>query len=72
MYWNYVHAPEEPVRGMSSSTTISIVGARPAHSATNQKLEPACRAAFIVYGLFIEWLETFNPEITESGFEYEV
>ena len=41
------------------------------YSVTNGKLEPACRGAFIVLGLFIEWLETFDPEITESGFEYE-
>jgi HEPN domain-containing protein len=40
--------------------------------ATNEKLEPSCRAAFIVYGLFVEWLETFDPEITEVGFQYEV
>ena len=39
--------------------------------ALNAKLEPACRGAFMVYGLFIEWLETFNPEITVLGFEYE-
>jgi hypothetical protein len=39
------------------------------YSATNEKLEPACRSAFIVFGLLIEWLETFDPEITESGFE---
>lgn len=41
------------------------------YSATNDKLEPACQGAFIVFGLFIEWLETFDPEITESGFDYE-
>jgi hypothetical protein len=41
------------------------------YSVTNKKLEPACRGAFIVFGLFIEWLETFDPEITESGFDYE-
>jgi hypothetical protein len=39
--------------------------------ATNAKLSPACQAAFQVYGLFIEWLETFDPEITQDGFEYE-
>lgn len=41
------------------------------YSATNDKLEPACRGAFIVFGLFSEWLETFDPEITKSGFDYE-
>jgi len=38
---------------------------------TNSKLEPACSAAFSMYGLFIEWLETFDPETTDFGFEYE-
>jgi len=41
------------------------------YSATNSGLEPACRAAFIAFGLFIEWLETYDPEITEAGFRYE-
>jgi len=41
------------------------------YSATNEKLEPACRGAFIIFGLLIEGLETFDPEITESGFEYD-
>ena len=39
--------------------------------ATNEKLEPACRAAFWMFGLLIEWIETFDPEITEMGFDYE-
>ena len=25
----------------------------------------------VIHGLFIEWLETFDPEITDFGFEYE-
>ena len=41
------------------------------YTVTNEKLAPACQAAFQVYGLFIEWLETFDPEITDFGFEYE-
>ncbi len=41
------------------------------YTATNGRLEPACQAAFMVYGLLIEWLETFDPEITEFGFHYE-
>ena len=41
------------------------------YSKTNETLEPACRGAFIVYGLLIEWLETFNPDIIDFGFEYE-
>jgi HEPN domain-containing protein len=41
------------------------------YTVTNEKLAPACQTAFQVYGLFIEWLETFNPEITDFGFEYE-
>lgn len=38
---------------------------------TNRDLDPACRAAFIMYGLFIEWLETFHPKITQAGFSYD-
>jgi hypothetical protein len=41
------------------------------YSATNEKLEIACRGAFIVYGLLIEWLETFDPTIIKSGFDYD-
>ena len=41
------------------------------YSVTNQKLEPACKEAFLLFGLFIEWLETFNPEITKVGFKFE-
>ena len=41
------------------------------YSVTNDKLEPACRGAFIVFGLFVEWLETFDAQITEFGFSYD-
>lgn len=41
------------------------------YNATNDKLEPACRDAFTLYGLLIEWIETFDPEIVEKGFGYE-
>jgi len=44
---------------------------RTGYTVTNSKLEPTCKAAFLMYGLFIEWLETFDPEITDFGFEYE-
>lgn len=40
------------------------------HSFTNRQTEPAARTAVIVYGLFIEWLETFDSEITQIGFQY--
>lgn len=40
-------------------------------STNNRTLDTACRGAFMMYGLLIEWLETFEPEITASGFEYE-
>lgn len=45
---------------------------RNGYTATNKTLEPVCGAAFIIYGLFIEWLETFQPEITDFGFEYDI
>ncbi|RJX30008.1 MAG: hypothetical protein C4525_13270 [Desulfarculus sp.] len=43
---------------------------RKGFSFTNKQVEPAARAAVMVYGLFIEWLETFDPEIKEAGFKY--
>lgn len=39
-------------------------------SYTNKQAEDAARAAVVVYGLFIEFLETFDLEITELGFKY--
>lgn len=41
---------------------------RKGHSFTNRQTEPAAHAAAMVYGLFIEWLETFDSKITQSGF----
>ena len=41
------------------------------YSATNRKLGSVCRKAFSMYGLFIEWLETFEPKIKIYGFEHE-
>jgi len=38
---------------------------------TNVMAEPAARGAQFMYRLFIEWLETFDPEITKIGFRYE-
>ncbi len=38
---------------------------------TNRQTEPAAQAAINVYGLLIEWLETFDPAIMEVGFAYE-
>lgn len=35
------------------------------YKATNQKLKPACHPAFIMFGLFVEWLETFDPAIID-------
>lgn len=39
-------------------------------SFTNRQTEQAAQAAVKMYGLFIEWLETFDPEITQIGFKY--
>jgi len=44
---------------------------RKGHSFTNRQAEPAARGAVMMYGLFIEWLETFDPEITQIGFRYD-
>lgn len=44
---------------------------RSGFSFTNSQTEPAAHAAVTVYGLLIEWLETFDPEITQIGFRYD-
>ncbi|MDP8980529.1 MAG: hypothetical protein M3O35_08065 [Acidobacteriota bacterium] len=44
---------------------------RKGFSFTNMHAEPAARAAAMMYGLLIEWLQTFQPEITALGFEYD-
>lgn len=44
---------------------------RKGHSFTNRETEPAARGAITMYGLLIEWLETFDPEITQVGFRYD-
>lgn len=44
---------------------------RKGFSFTNRQTEPAARAAVIMYGLLIEWLETFDHEITQIGFRYD-
>ena len=35
---------------------------------TNTQAELAAEGAVIMYGLLIEWLETFTPDIAEHGF----
>jgi len=44
---------------------------RKGFSFTNTQAEPAANAAVLMYGLFIEWLEIFDPEITRVGFTYD-
>ena len=44
---------------------------RTGFSFTNRQAEPAASAAVMVYGLFIEWLETFEPTIKAVGFKYD-
>jgi len=44
---------------------------RRGYSFTNRQAEPAAHAAVMMYGLLIEWLETFDPEITQVGFQYD-
>jgi len=41
------------------------------HSYKNRQSEPAARGAVMMYGLLIEWLETFDSEITQIGFRYD-
>src|SRR6267378_4378437 len=44
---------------------------RKGYSFTNRQAEPAAAAAVLTYGLFIEWLETFDPNIRSAGFRYD-
>jgi hypothetical protein len=48
---------------------LSSVG----YSKTNrgQNLRAVCQAAMMMYGLFIEWLETFDPDVCCAGFHYD-
>ena len=39
-------------------------------SVSNRQTERQAHAAVIIYGLFIEFVETFDETITESGFRY--
>ncbi len=44
---------------------------RKGYSFTNRQAAAAASAAVITYGLFIEWLETFDPDIKAAGFRYD-
>ncbi|ADG66223.1 hypothetical protein Plim_0372 [Planctopirus limnophila DSM 3776] len=44
---------------------------RKGHSYTNLQAEPAARGAVIMYSLLIEWLETYDPAITQIGFRLD-
>ena len=39
------------------------------YTLTNKWAEQAAGTAIVTYGLLIEWLETFDPDITEHGFQ---
>ena len=41
------------------------------YSATNLQAEQAASVAITVYSLFIEWLSTFDAEVSQSGFDYD-
>lgn len=40
------------------------------HTATNSHAKDAATAAVLMYGLFIEFLQTHEPELADKGFEY--
>jgi len=40
-------------------------------SLTNSQTEPAAGASVAMYSLLIEWLETFDPDITQIGFQHD-
>jgi len=39
------------------------------YTATNENTKDAVAGAGLIYGLFIEWIETFDSGIAEAGFE---
>jgi hypothetical protein len=41
------------------------------YSFTNRQLKDSAFAAVAIYGLLIEWVEAFDPEIIELGFQYD-
>ena len=40
---------------------------RKGFSFTNRQTKPAAHAAVMMYGVLIDWLETFDPEMTQIG-----
>lgn len=44
---------------------------RKGYSLTNRQAKDAAAAAVLMYGLFIEFLQTFDPELSDKGFEYD-
>lgn len=41
---------------------------RDGYTHTNRQAESAARGALVLYGLFIEWIQTFDDEIAQLGF----
>ena len=41
------------------------------YTLTNRQAEDAASGAVLMYGLFIEFLQTFDPELSHKGFEYD-
>lgn len=44
---------------------------RKGYSFTNRQTEDAATASVLMYGLFIEFLQTFDPELSDIGFKYD-
>lgn len=68
--------PEPPflneLRGLNKHRNDAVHGLwRRGYSDTNRTVATSARAALLLYGLVIEWLETVDPDITSVGFRYD-
>ena len=44
---------------------------RKGYTFTNRQAKDAASVAVIMYGLFIEFLQTYDPELSDKGFKYD-
>jgi len=44
---------------------------RKGYTFTNREAKDAASAAIVMYGLFIEFLQTYDPELSDKGFKYD-
>lgn len=44
---------------------------RKGYTFTNRQAKDAASAAVLMYGLFIEFLQTYDPKLSDKGFKYD-